>query len=259
MLLNEAADRDIVVAFVGKPHRIDDHRSQVLKSLRAIGFDQYYQAEQVGWVLYLEGSTDLAVLQAFAKLLDHPGKEVLEQPFVHYVANLPAKAKDHFFGLREAKPDLVGIALFDSIPQELDENGPLCELKWKQREIENYLCYPETLLACAEQVDGAPGPLFESELRSRQRRAMQEAMDEVVAALKTLSRPDPFGPDVKASDDFLAPVFQKYFEKLEIRNLMLKTDYHALAYLVPRDLIDSEIVEKLDHIVEVASRAKPVT
>jgi hypothetical protein len=35
VLLNEAADRDIVVAFVGKPHRIDDRRSQVLKSLRA--------------------------------------------------------------------------------------------------------------------------------------------------------------------------------------------------------------------------------
>ena len=74
VLLNEAADRDIVVAFVGKPHRIDDRRSQVLKSLRSIGFDQYYQAEQTGWVLYLEGSTDLAILQAFAELLDHPAK-----------------------------------------------------------------------------------------------------------------------------------------------------------------------------------------
>ena len=123
VLLNEAADRDIVVAFVGKPHRIDDRRSQVLKSLRAIGFDQYYQAEQMGWVLYLEGSTDLAILQAFAKILDHPAREVLEQPFVHYVANQPPKARDHFFGLKEAKPDLVGIAIFDSITQDLHGTG----------------------------------------------------------------------------------------------------------------------------------------
>ncbi len=258
VLLNEAADRDIVVAFVGKPHRIDDRGSQLLKSLRSIGFDQYYQAEQTGWILYLEGSTDLAVLQAFAQLLDHPAREVLEQPFVHYVANQPAKARDHFFGLREAKSDLVGIAVFDSIPQELDENAPLCEFKWRQREIENYLCYPETLLAYAEQVDGNPGPLFEDGIRNRQRRAMQEAMDEVVAALRTLGRPDPFGPDVKASDDFLGPVFQKYFEKLEIRNLMLKTDYHTLAHLVPRERIDPEIAEKLNRIVGVASRARPV-
>jgi len=258
VLLNEAADRDIVVAFVGKPHRIDDRRAQVLKALRAIGFDQYYQAEQRGWVLYMEGSTDLAILQSFAKLLNHRAKEVLEQPFVHYVANLPSKAREHFFGLREAKPDLAGVAIFDSIPQALDENGPLCELKWRQREIENYLCFPEVLLAYAERVDGEPGPLFELDLRNRQSSAMQEAVDEVVAALRTLGRPDPFGPEMKARDDFLGPVFQKYFEKLGTRNLMLKTDYHALAPLVPRDRIDPEIGEKLDRIVEIAGRARPV-
>jgi ABC-type nitrate/sulfonate/bicarbonate transport system ATPase subunit len=258
VLLNEAADRDIVVAFVGKPHRIDDRRSQVLKSLRSIGFDQYYQAEQTGWGLYLEGSTDLAILQAFAKLLDHPATSVLEQPFVHYVANLPNRAQEHFYGLREAKPDLAGIAVFDSIPQELNENGPLCELKWRQREIENYLCYPETLLAYAEKTDRAPGPLFESELRDRQITAMQEAVSTVASALKTLGKPDPFGPDVNASDEFLEPVFQKYFEKLGLKNLMQKTDYHTLAHLVPRERIDPEIGEELDRIVEVAGRAKPL-
>ena len=64
VLLNEAAGRDLVVAFVGRPHRIDDRGSQVLKSLRDISFDQYYQAEQTGWVLYIEGSTDLSILRA---------------------------------------------------------------------------------------------------------------------------------------------------------------------------------------------------
>ena len=62
ILLNEAADRDVVIAFVGKPHRMDDRGQQVVKSLKEIGFEQYYQAEQTGWVLYLEGSTDLAIL-----------------------------------------------------------------------------------------------------------------------------------------------------------------------------------------------------
>jgi energy-coupling factor transporter ATP-binding protein EcfA2 len=64
VILNEAADRDVVVAFVGKPHRIDDRGSQLLKSLKSIGFEDYYQAEITGWVLYVEGSTDLAVLRA---------------------------------------------------------------------------------------------------------------------------------------------------------------------------------------------------
>ena len=243
ILLNEAAERDIVVAFVGKPHRIDDRRSQVL-SLRSIGFDQYYQAEQTGWVLYLEGSTDLAILQSFAESLGHPASKVLEQPFVHYVANQPAKARDHFYGLREAKRNLAGIAIFDSIGQKLESEGPLSELQWRQREIENYLCFPETLLAYARESKGEA--------------AMNQAIDEVVGALKTLGRPDPFGPEIKASDDFLEPVFQKYFEKLNIRNLMQKTDYHILARLVPRELIDPEVGEKLDRIVEAAGRAHRV-
>jgi len=258
VLLNEAADRDIVVAFVGRPHRIDDRGSQVLKSLKSIGFDQYYQAEQTGWVLYLEGSTDLAILRAFAELLDHPAKVLLEQPFTHYVANIPPKARDHFFGLRESKSDLVGVAIFDSISQDLGSHDALRELKWRQREIENYLCFPEVLLAYADKVDGNRGPLFESALRQKQRAAMQEAIEEVTAALRTLGRPDPFGPEIKASDDFLAPVFETYFRKLGLRNLMRKTDFHELAKLVPRDKIASEVAEKLDAIATVAGLAKPV-
>lgn len=50
VLLNEAAERDVVIAFLGTPHRIDDRGSQLLKSLRTIGFEHYYQARQRGWV-----------------------------------------------------------------------------------------------------------------------------------------------------------------------------------------------------------------
>jgi hypothetical protein len=39
---------------------------------------------------------------------------------------------------------------------------------------------------------------------------------------------------------------------------MQKTDYHILAHLVPRELIDPEISAKLDRIVYVAERARPV-
>ena len=85
VVLNEAADRDVVVAFVGRPHRIDDRGSQLLKSLKEIGFKQFYQAELTGFVLYLEGSTDLNILQGFAETLGHPARNVLERPFVHYI------------------------------------------------------------------------------------------------------------------------------------------------------------------------------
>jgi hypothetical protein len=258
VILEEAADRDVLVAFVGKPHRIDDRGSQVLKSLKSIGFDQYYQAEQTGWVLYLEGSTDLAILRAFAELLDHPAKLVLERPFVQYVGNIPSKARDHFYGLQEAKPDLVGFALFDSIAKDLPPGGPLWQVKWGRREIENYLCYPETLIEYALQAGGGAGPLFEAAERDRRRAAMQEAIAEVTGARKTLRQSDPFADDTKASDDCFDPIFQNYFDKLGISNLMQKTDYHTLVRFVPRERLSPEITEKLDVLAGVASQARPL-
>jgi len=257
VLLNEAADRDMVVAFVGKPHRIDDRGSQVSKSLKTIGFEHYYQAEQTGWVLYLEGSTDLAILRGFAETLNHPAKDLLTKPFVHYVGNSASKSREHFHGLREAKQDLVGLAIYDQDEDGSSNGTALIECHWKQREIENYLCFRETLLAYSDTVEGNPGPLFEPGLRENQRRAMEEAIRDVSSALQTLEKPDPFGANIKASDEFLTPVFAKYFQKLRIRNLMQKTDFHVLVPFVPREKVEPEIVEKLDLIVSTANRAHP--
>ena len=97
VLLSEAGQRDMVVAFVGSPHRVDRQSSQVRKALTEIGFEHYYQAEQTGWVLFLEGSTDLAILKALAKRLDHSGAaEALARPYVHYVGNQPRAAQERF-------------------------------------------------------------------------------------------------------------------------------------------------------------------
>jgi len=258
VLLNEAADRHLVIAFVGKPHRIDGRASQVLKALTDIGFDQYYRAEQTGWVLYLEGPTDLAILQTLAKTLEHPATEILDAPFVHYVStNLPQRAREHFYGLLEAKPDLVGFALFDRIDKPLKEETPLIEMMWRQREIENYLCQREVLLAYARADQ--PDDFFGGAEAVQREQIMQETIVEVSSALKTLRKPDPWSSDVKASDDFLDPLFEKYFEKLRLPNLMRKTDYHVLAHLVPKDRIDPEIGEKLDAILKVHGKARPRT
>jgi energy-coupling factor transporter ATP-binding protein EcfA2 len=259
IILNEAADRDVVVAFVGRPHRIDDRGTQVLKSIREIGFQDYYQAEQTGWVVYLEGSTDLAILQAFAKTLDHRAAAFLERPFAYYVANQPSKARKHFYGLRAANRDLVGFALFDRLAKSLQQRPALQERMWRRREIENYLCQPETLLAYAQAFghDAAPGPLFKTTESDRCRTAMQESINDLVppAALRDASAR--WWVDIKASDDFLEPLFAAFFERLNLPNLMSKTDYHVLARYVPPDLIDPEVREVLDAVAEVAEGARP--
>jgi len=254
VILNEAADRDTVVAFIGKPHRIHDRGSQVLKSLKEIGFEHYLQAEQTGWVLYLEGATDLAILRAFAEKLGHQARALLECPFVHYVANQPRKAQEHFYGLREAKPDLVGIAIYDRLESALPADPNLVQHMWRQREIENYLCHEATLLAWAQAMGRQHGELFESVWRQ----TMEDAIAEITQALAALGRPDPWGADIKASDDFLDPLFRKFYEKMALPNLMAKTDYHTLVPFVPAERIDPEVRQTLDRIVEVASTATSI-
>ncbi len=147
VIMNEAGAQDIVVAFVGKPHRIDDRsgRTQVAKALKQIGYQDYLQAEQTGWVLYLEGATDLACLRSYAHTLSHSAAEYLERPFVHYVGNQPSAAHNHFFGLRQGKSDLVGIGIYDHDAAITEPPPFLKERKWQRREIENYLPIPAVL------------------------------------------------------------------------------------------------------------------
>ncbi len=259
VLLNEAAGRHVAVAFVGEPHRIDDRGSQARKALRDIGFDQYHQAEQTGWVLYLEGATDLAILQAFARRLGHRRAEAaLERPFVHYVGNRLPAVQHHYHGLREALPGLRGVALLDRLAREPRDIAPVECLLWKRREIENYVCSRATLeaYANASAPPDAPGPLFTAAEAVRRRRLMREAIDEIESAMQTLGRGSPWGPDTKVSDDFLTPLFETWFQRLDLPNLMAKTHFHELAEHVPEDEIDPEIGEKLDAIADVAESAK---
>jgi len=253
IVLTEAADRDVVVAFLGKPHRINDRGSQAIKSLKNIGFDQYYLAEQKKWVLYLEGSTDLAIFQAFSQTLKHPVFPYIERPFVHYVGNQPSQARFHFFGLKEAVKDLKGIAIFDrDVP--IQEHTELKELTWKRKEIENYLCQPEVLMLYAKGESA--NSLFGYAEAEKRLRIMDECLKDLIPPVAIRDYNDPWWSDIKASE-FLDRLFDLYFKKLGIPNVMQKTNYHQLARLVPLNLLDQEVKEKLDAILEVASKAKP--
>ena len=259
ILLNEAAGQDTVIAFVGLPHRLDNQGSQILKALKDIGYEDYYQSEQTGWVLYLEGSTDLSVLRALARRLGHErAMEVLERPFVHYVGNQPTAVQNHYHGLREALPELHGVALFDRLEQGPVDLSPAECLIWSRREIENYLCSPATLNAYAQSSASkdTAGPLFAPTEAEKRLLAMSEAMEEISSALARLGKESPWGTELKVSDEFLEPLFKRYFEKLGLPNLARKKSFYELAEFVPEHEIDPEILEKLDAIVMVAESAR---
>ncbi len=221
VVLNAAADKDVVVAFLGRPHRIDDRgKQQVAKALKDIGFENYLQAEDQGWVLYLEGDTDLDILRAFAKRLDHPVLRFLERPFLHRVGNTPTLARSHFHALLEACPDLVGYALFDRIEKDLQRGPRLVERAWAKREIENYVCSESTLLRFA--LHDVPDDLFATSDRERRVDAMRTAIDKVNSALMLIKRRDAW----------------------------------SLVDFGPREEVDPEVVEVLDDLYSVAKRAR---
>ena len=263
VLLNDAAEKDLVIAFVGRPHRLaaGDRGSQVRKALQEIGFEQHYQAEQTGWVLYLEGSTDHSILLALARRLGHESAmRALERPFVHYVANQPRAVRRHFHGLREAIPHLRAVALFDRFDAAAPDLHPVAGLVWRRREIESYLCTRATLESYAASVTEAdvPGPLFAGPEVERRVGAMREAIDRTASALEQLDRGSPWGPDLKVSDDFLTPLFRAYLGALALpTDLMTKKSFYELAEHVPMHELDPEVGEKLDAIAAVAASAMP--
>ena len=262
VLLNAAAEKDEVVAFVGRPHRIDQHTAEVAKSLAEIGWDQYYRAEQTGWVLYLEGDTDLVILRSFARRRNHErAQHALERPFVRMVGNVTDQVRRHFYGLREALPGLRGIALFDQREGGRPDLGVIECLLWERREIENYICTPRTLeafaAATAWEAADPPGPLFGQDEARRRVAVMREVLDELNAASMQLRQEPLWSPQIKASGEALEPIFRAYFERLGLYNPMAKRNFHQLVQYVPDDEIDPEIVEKLDAIAAVAESVDP--
>jgi predicted ATPase len=256
VVLNEAVERDTVIAFVGKPHVVSGRQgSQVLKALRDFGFEHYIQAEISGWVLYLEGSTDLAILQAWAKVLNHSAQSALKKPFVHYLnSNVPSQARVHFNAVREANADLIGLALFDRL--DISPQGQqfgLTDLQWQRREIENYFASPEVLLNFAR--GNSPDDLIEMAESQRRQDAMQDAIAEIEQALKTLGE-DLWSPDRKASEQVLPQILKRYSDKVQDIRVPEKGSYYTLIeHQHPND-IAPEVISVLDSIHDVASRAK---
>ena len=254
VVLNQAAGQDTLIAFVGKPHKLDRQRtSQIRKSLSIIGFEDYLSAEETGWVLYLEGPTDLLILRELAKILNHPAKDHLEKSFVQYVWNKPTKAKDHFYGLLEAKSNLHGIAIYDRLETELEPRTSLVQKIWEKRELANYIYKRETLLEFAK-YQGVELEGFQ--FAEKWIKVMTNSIEAVEHASNTIGKPSPWGPDIKSSNEFLEPLFNNFYNKLNLPVQFFKKNYHQLVQFLDKDEIDKEIVEKLDAIVDVANRAE---
>ena len=177
VILDEALDHHLTLLLRG---RADDlaARTDIRNALKHYGAEHYVRALERGYVLYVEGGTDLAVLQALAERLGHRAADVWDQRInAFYIQdNYPdsddlkaelerveggfgVTPRKHFFALREMIPGLRGLAILDNDGgARSDSNeGGLNVVYWKRYEVENYFVTPEVLRRqVAEHYKDAP-------------------------------------------------------------------------------------------------------
>jgi len=250
VVLNQASTNSNIIALINNEAiALNDKRSIDLfgQSLKSIGWENYFLAKLKKRILYLEGPSDYQMIKTFAEKLNHPVKEILRDTNISYLAsNKPNDAYQNFKALKLVVPELKGIALFDKIVTEINNELPLPVLVWKRRELENYFSTPEILIRFSKKDEK------ETTLFSYQHELfMKEALEQLIPPLMLKNLNDPWWLETKASDSILEPVLNYYYKKLGETRELFGRNYFELIHFFEKNEIPPEITEKLDAIYEV--------
>ena len=291
VVLEEALDRNLTLLLDG---HADDlaAKTDIRNALKHYGTGHYVRARQRGYVLYVEGRTDLDILLALAKRLSHPAADSWDDRInVFYVQdNFPGPEpqldseierveggfgvtpKEHFFALREMLPELDGLGILDrdrSERTDIDAGG-LKVRYWRRYEIENYFITPALLRQYAKHAYLSDLPLFVEQLAIE----FDEVLDALILERVFSGRAPDFatwrGLDVEAArllwnasteriklSDFAEAFFRQVAERLGHAMLLRKGDLHRLVDFVDPRSIPTEVSEKLDLLKTLFDTAIP--
>ena len=200
VILEEALETNLTLLLEGRADNLAG-KKDIQSSLKHFGADHYVKARERGYVLYVEGGTDVDMLRALAVRLQHPVAELWDERInTFYVQNnyplqdLNAEIerveggfgltpREHFNGLRRLLPDLKGLAILDNDGQNRQDRdeGELIVRYWKRYEVENYFITPSLLQGYAYRqypVDD----LFTQQSRVAVDEALAETLREEVFA-----------------------------------------------------------------------------
>jgi len=283
VILDEALDTSLVLLLEG---RADDlaQKADIKNALKHFGAEHYVRARQRGYVLYVEGGTDLDMLHALARRLNHPVATIWDERLnAFYVQdNYPLSNADselerveggfgitpraHFNALCNLVPGLKGLAILDNDGknrQDADE-GALSFRYWQRYEAENYFVTPTLLAAYAK--DRLALPLFDP--------IVDQLLDALVLERVFGSRVHDFETwrnatvdaqrliwdtatrQVKLSD-FAEEFFRRLAEQSKTPMQLRKGSLHELIDGVDPGSIDDEVVKKLDALATLFGSAAP--
>jgi hypothetical protein len=217
------------------------------KSLTEIGWEKYFLARTKGHILYLEGSTDLQMLQTFAFKLKHKVALLLLKVNAQYTSdNVPNTAVSNFTSLQAIFPELKGLALFDRL-ENFTSNPKLNIICWKKREIENYFARPVILQKHAKLIGGK----YPNANNGTTLIKMEKVIEKYTIPAYLHNINDPWWDNAKLTDDWLDIIFREFYKEMSLPQDFFKRDYYQLIHLLDPHEIDQEIVEKLDAIYEL--------
>ena len=252
VIVSAVEPRELCVVF-DQPHMLatTDERARLIDSLRILSHTDVMLARDAPGVLYLEDYTDLDILRAWARVLDHPARELLttrlfwKRTVVETRPGAPGvQAREHYEALRLVRADLPAVELIDGDARPEIQATPITgegfqRLRWRRYEIESYLLHPEALARFVTQTVGAAAaPPHLADLR----RYLEENFPPAV--LREPPGDHAFLNATKARTQLLPPA-------LAAAGLpaLPYTRYHEIAAVMTPQEIHPEVVEKLDGIV----------
>lgn len=289
VILDEALnDGNMTLLLDGIAHSVPE-KPDVRTALMSFGAPHYVRARQRGYVLYIEGRTDLDILRALANHLDHSAATAWDEQINVYFTqdNHPDKnvdseiervegsfgltPRDHFHLLDRTLPGLKGLAILDSDKSNRDDTseGRLETIYWRRYEIENYFVTPDILKEFALNKY-SEGPLFRSNYESEVGATLDDLILERVfenadqdfldwqGSNENLKRLvwDAKTAQIKLSD-FAESFFRALAQRLGHSMLLRKRDLFRLIEFADRQSIPDEVGEKLDALYTLFKSANP--
>jgi len=248
--LIDSTDPKNIMSFTGSsPHMLENkhERSVLLKSFYLPNSDFLYAEQANNKILFLEGESDLYILRAWAKILEHPAYNLLEshKHFHNMNGKRPTEALELFNALTAALPSLKGWTLVDpntkpNATYGYSDDNPKIKLgKWNRYEIENYLVHPAVIERFIEE-ERMREVLFGPDTEA----AKDFMADNLAPAYIANPLDSELYDTQKASKEFFPPLFDAAGLRLD------KSEYYRIAEVMRPDEIHGDVIEMLDKIAE---------
>jgi hypothetical protein len=288
VILDEALDHHLTLLIDGRAEDLAK-KARIRDSLKHFGTEHYVKARERGYVLYVEGGTDVDMLRALAERMGHPAAQWWDERVNSFYVqdNFPGQTMDselerveggfgitprqHFNGLRSLLPGLRGLGILDNDGRgrQGSDDGALHITYWRRYEAENYFVTPQVLRRHAldhyQDMELFDGHRLEID-EVLDRLVLEQVFDGNDADFQTWRQAPADAArlvwEARTQQIKLSSFAEEFFRRLASRlggpMLLRKGELHRLVPSVAPGTLAAEVREKLDLLERLFRAAQPV-